>query len=95
MSEEDLEDVKENVQEWAENNFKGMKKRMEQLQDEIRNSKPRENINVRRVDSDNLKNQDTDQVVVEYKVERWYSIEYFRQMMKSSDEKGSDDGNIF
>lgn len=78
------EDNLEQVKDWAEGNFRAMKNRMEKLQDEMRNNSPRQNINVRKVDAENLEGQDTDQIVVEYSVERWYSVNYFKQMLKES-----------
>lgn len=75
------QDEAEDVKNWAEKNFKAMKTRLEDLQEEMRNSKPRENINVRRVDAENLEGQDEDQIVVEHSVERWYSVNYFKKMM--------------
>lgn len=69
-----------------------MKKRMEKLQTELRNNKPKENINVRRVDSENI-DADEDQIIVEHKVERWYSINYFKKMMEEDDDESG--GDIF
>lgn len=66
-----------------------MKKRMEKLQTEMRNNKPKQNINVRRVDSENI-DADEDQIIIEHKVERWYSINYFKKMMEDDDESGGD-----
>ena len=83
MSEDD-------TKEWAENNFRAMKNKMQSIVDEMRNNKPQENINVRRISSDKLPNHDTDQVIVEYKVEKWYSINYFKKMMQDSDTDPSD-----
>lgn len=74
----------DDTKEWAEKNFNAMKNRMQDIETEMRNSKPRENISVRRVDSDNLEGQDEDQIVVEHSVQRWYSINYFKQMMNDS-----------
>lgn len=85
------EDVEE-LEEWTEQNFKAMKTKIQNLEEEMRNNKPKMNINVRRVDSDNLEDEDTDQIIVEHKVERWYSINYFKKMMQidSSDNKNSE-----
>lgn len=83
----------EEVEDWAEKNFEAMKNRMEEIQEEMRNSKPRENINVRRVDSENLEGQDEDQVIVEHKVQRWYSINYFKRMMQTSEDQSENSGN--
>lgn len=80
------EDSENDVKDWAEKNFKAMKTQLEKLKGEMRDSKPRENINVRRVDSENLNGQDKDQIVVEHKVERWYSIDYFKKMIESSED---------
>lgn len=92
----------DDTKEWAEQNFKAMKQKMSDIEEEMRNSKPRENINVRRVDSDNLEGQDEDQIVVEHSVQRWYSINYFKQMMNDSNNTSSpseaeegDEGTIF
>lgn len=93
MSDEEDVDVKD----WAEQNFQAMKTRLQDLQEEMRNSKPRENINVRRVSADNLQGQDEDQIVVEHSVERWYSVNYFKQMMSddSSNSSSDDSETIF
>lgn len=86
----------QDIQDWAEANFKAMKNKMESLANEMRNNKPRENINVRRVSSDNLKNHDDDQIIVEYKVERWYSINYFKQMINNdNDSQNQGNSSIF
>lgn len=69
-----------------------MKNQMKKLQTEMRNNKPKQNINVRRVDSENI-DADEDQIIVEHKVERWYSINYFKKMMEEEDE--SSGGDIF
>lgn len=82
----------QDTKEWAEQNFKAFKNQLKKLQEELRNNKPKENINVRRVDSENLQNEDTDQIIVEYSVQRWYSIEYFRQMIQSSENNNDLDG---
>lgn len=89
------EDNSEDVKNWAENNFKAMKTRLEDLQEEMRNSKPRENINVRRVEAENLEGQEDDQIVVEHSVERWYSVNYFKKMMGIGDENTGDDDTVF
>lgn len=68
------------TQSWAEKNFKAVKKRIDGLQKELRNNKPQENINVRKVDTD-----DGERVVVEYSVQRWYSPQYFKKMMQDDD----------
>lgn len=83
----------EEVQDWAEKNFKAMKERLENLRDEMRNSKPERKINVRRVDSDNLEGQDEDQIVVEHTVQRWYSINYFKKMLEHDSESSQSTGS--
>lgn len=70
------------VQDWAEKNFKAVKKRIDGLTEELRNNKPQENINVRKVDTD-----DGERIVVEYSVQRWYSPEYFRKMLQDDKQK--------
>lgn len=80
------DDQEQSLKNWAEKNFKAMKTQIEKVKGEMRDSKPRENINVRRVESDNLQGQDKDQIVVEHKVERWYSVDYFRKMLGESSE---------
>ena len=75
---EELEDV-------MEANFKALGDRVENIQEEMRNSKPKQNISVRRVDSENLEGQDEDQIVVEHSVQRWYSINYFKKMLQNSE----------
>jgi len=86
-----MTDDAEDVKDWAEKNFEAMKTRLEDLQEEMRNSKPRENISVRRVDSDDLEGQDEDQIIVEHSVQRWYSAKYFKEMLNSDGNSGSSD----
>lgn len=88
----DTEDVKfgedndseqeQGVKDWAENNFKAVKKRMKKLQTEMRNNKPQENINVRKVDT-----EDGPKIVVEYSVQRWYSPKYFKTMLEDEEDE--------
>ena len=80
---EDGKDAEE-VQEWAENNFEAMKNMMGKIQEEMRNNKPKQNINVRKVDSENLDGVNDDQIIVEHSVERWYSVNYFKKMLQDS-----------
>lgn len=70
-----------------------MKNRMQKLQEEMRNNKPKQNINVRKVDAENLDGVKDDQIIVEYSVERWYSINYFKKMVE--DEEAQEEGQIF
>jgi len=96
-SDDDTKEVEE-LQEWIEQNLKGMKNKFTQLQDEMRNNKPSTKINVRRVSADDLSGQDEDQIVVEHKVQRWYSINYFKKMLQESKETqkgGGESGDIF
>lgn len=91
MSDSDEQaDLENNTQKWAEKNFKSMKKKMKKLTKEMRNNKPQENINVRKVDGEQV-GQDDDQIVVEYTVSRWYSINYFKKMIEEEDENPMDD----
>lgn len=85
MGEEEQE-----LKEWAEENFKAVKNSLKKVREEMRNSKPRENISVRRVDSEELENHDDDQIIVEHKVERWFSINYFKKMIQESDSETSE-----
>lgn len=87
MAESDDNDGDQDVQEWAEDNFKAMKQKLEDFRDEMRNSKPRENINVRRVEMDD----EDDQIVVEHSVQRWYSINYFKKMMQEQGNQNQQD----
>lgn len=75
------------VKEWAESNFEAVKNKIKDLQSEMRNSKPQENINVRKVDT-----EEGERIVVEYSVQRWYSPAYFRKMLQ--DDTGSDTDDI-
>lgn len=86
-----MTDDAEDVKDWAEKNFEAMKTRLEDLQEEMRNSKPRENISVRRVDSDDLEGQEEDQIIVEHSVQRWYSANYFKQMLNTDGNSSSND----
>lgn len=82
---EESGDSSENdVMDWAESNFKAVKNKIKNLQTEMRNAKPQENINVRKVDT-----EEGERIVVEYSVQRWYSPKYFRKMLESdTDEMG-------
>lgn len=83
MSEEEsTEEESQDVQDWAEQNFNAVKNKMQQIQKEMRNSKPQENINVRKVDTD-----EGEKVVVEYSVQRWYSKNYFKKMLEDENEE--------
>lgn len=70
------------TQEWAEQNFEAVKQKLKQIQNEMRNSKPRENINVRKVETENSGTQ----IVVEHSVERWYSPDYFKKMLEDDED---------
>lgn len=70
------------TQEWAEQNFEAVKQKLKQIQNEMRNSKPSENINVRKVETEN----NGTQIVVEHTVSRWYSPEYFKTMLKDDED---------
>lgn len=72
----------EGVKDWAENNFKAVEKRMKKLQTEMRNNKPQENIDVRKVDTDY-----GPKIVVEYSVQRWYSPKYFQTMLEDDEDE--------
>lgn len=85
MAEEEQE-----LKEWAEENFKAVKNSLKKVREEMRNSKPRENISVRRVDSEELENHDDDQIIVKHSVERWFSINYFKKMIQESDSETSE-----
>lgn len=75
---EEKQDEEVDTQEWAEQNFEAVKQKMKQIQNEMRNSKPEENINVRKVETDN----NGTQIIVEHTVSRWYSPEYFKKMLE-------------
>lgn len=93
MTEQDQQTISsdsEKVKKWANQNFKAVQQQLADVKQEMRNSKPRENINVRRVDSDDLEGRDNDQIIVEHKVERWFDINYFKKMLEESDTSTSD-----
>lgn len=69
--------MSDDIEDWAEKNFEALKKRFDDLQNELRSNKPRENISVRKVDT-----EEGERIVVEYQVQRWYSPEYFRKMLE-------------
>lgn len=91
--EQEEKSLENNVKEWAEQNFQAVKKQMKNIQNEMRSSKPQENINVRKVETKN-----GDKIVVEHSVQRWYSPKYFEKLLEKSDSKdssNSDDDILF
>jgi len=78
MAEDQSED---SLKEWAEDNFEAVSNKIEQVTSEMRNNKPQENINVRKVDT-----EEGEKVVVEYSVQRWYDIKYFQKMLENTEE---------
>lgn len=82
----EAKDEMEGVKDWAQENFEGMKNRFQKLQEEMRNNKPQENINVRKVDT-----SEGEKIVVEYSVQRWFSPKYFEKMLENTEENEDDD----
>lgn len=66
----------EELEDFVQNNLEALKSKLDQFQNEMRSSKPQENLNVRKVDTD-----EGEKIVVEYSVQRWYSPNYFKKML--------------
>ena len=64
-----------------QNKIEALANKIGSVQQEMRNSKPQENINVRVVDT----NQGS-KIVVEHTVERWYSPKYFKKLVQSAEQ---------
>ena len=75
---------------WTEQNFQAIKQKIENVEQEMRNNKPQENISVRKVSTEK-----GDRIIVEHSVQRWFSPEYFRKMLQNDNNNNSSDGSLF
>jgi len=82
MSDDNTQDLTE-----IKNKIEALANKIGSVEQEMRNSKPQENINVRVVDT-----KQGSKIVVEHSVERWYSPKYFKKLVESAEQPNQRQG---